>query len=208
VRSRRHRRVRRTERPRRAVRREDAGSIRLIAHDLLAQAEHGEASLVDRGRAGRSAARCARADLEAMERASTSEATVRAHRARLARDGLDFANAFAAEHLELIGPECRGARTQTCAGAGCVFVGWPGATAFGDYVAGSNHILPTGGSARFASGLRPAPLSAARWRSCASHQSLEALGAAGRADRRAEGFDAHAESMRARVPDFVENPSS
>ncbi len=39
--------------------------------------------------------------------------------------------------------------------AGCLFVGAAAATAFGDYVAGSNHILPTAGAARFASGLSP-----------------------------------------------------
>ena len=50
------------------------------------------------------------------------------------------------------GPAPSGSRAA-CARAGCVFVGAAGATAFGDYVAGSNHSLPTGGSARFASGL-------------------------------------------------------
>ena len=60
---------------------------------------------------------------------------------------LELSDAFAPEHLEL-----RFERADELAAnriAGCVFVGEAGATAFGDYTAGSNHILPTGGAARF-----------------------------------------------------------
>ena len=65
-----------------------------------------------------------------------------------------FANAFAPEHLQLIGADVEAlAPIVRC--AGCVFVGAASATAFGDYVAGSNHVLPTGGAARFASTLSP-----------------------------------------------------
>jgi histidinol dehydrogenase len=61
---------------------------------------------------------------------------------------LAFAEAFAPEHLQLVGdgPETLAPRVRT---AGCVLVGAAGGTAFSDYVAGSNHILPTGGAARF-----------------------------------------------------------
>ena len=82
--------------------------------------------------------------------------------------------------------------------AGCVFVGAAGATAFGDYVAGSNHSLPTGGSARYASGLSPR---AFRRRMSEVHigDAAPALAAAGAPIARAEGFTVHAESMVARV---------
>jgi histidinol dehydrogenase len=82
--------------------------------------------------------------------------------------------------------------------AGCVFVGGAGATAFGDYVAGSNHSLPTGGSARFASGLSPRHF---RRRFSEVHvgAAAGALAAAGAPIARAEGFEVHAESMEARV---------
>ena len=82
--------------------------------------------------------------------------------------------------------------------AGCVFVGAGGATAFGDYVAGSNHCLPTGGAARFASGLSPRHF---RRRMSEVHVGGAAaeLAPAGAAIARAEGFAAHAESMEARV---------
>ena len=62
---------------------------------------------------------------------------------------LDLVDALAPEHLELhfegADADVAGARV-----AGCVFVGAAAATAFGDYAAGSNHVLPTGGAARFA----------------------------------------------------------
>ncbi len=67
---------------------------------------------------------------------------------------VDFAEAFAPEHLELA---VAGAATLAASvrQAGAVFTGPNGGTAFGDYIAGSNHILPTGGAARFASAVGP-----------------------------------------------------
>ncbi len=82
--------------------------------------------------------------------------------------------------------------------AGCLFVGSDSATAFGDYVAGSNHVLPTDGAARFASTLSPRHF---RRRMAEVHigAAAERLAAAGVPIARAEGFDVHAESMQARV---------
>ncbi len=67
---------------------------------------------------------------------------------------IDLANALAPEHLELIEEDAAllAERVRT---AGCVFVGRFGATAFGDYVAGSNHVLPTSGAGRFSGPLGP-----------------------------------------------------
>jgi histidinol dehydrogenase len=66
--------------------------------------------------------------------------------------GLDVVNAYAAEHLEVITADPAGwaARVRH---AGCVFVGPASPVSLGDYCAGSNHVLPTGGTARHASGL-------------------------------------------------------
>jgi histidinol dehydrogenase len=128
--------------------------------------------------------------------ASDPAAFVLAH-ARSLGDALAFAEAFAPEHLELAGAGAeRLAPRVRC--AGCVFVGSAGGTAFGDYVAGSNHCLPTGGSARFASGLSVRPF---RRRVSEVHidQAAAALAAAGAPIARAEGFRVHAESMEARV---------
>ena len=106
------------------------------------------------------------------------------------RDGaIELANAFAPEHLQLIGAAERGARRQVRA-AGCLFVGPGGATAFGDYVAGSNHVLPTGGAARFSSALSPRHfrrrMSEVRDRTRAAVK----LAAAGAADRARRGLRA------------------
>jgi histidinol dehydrogenase len=67
---------------------------------------------------------------------------------------IDLANAYAPEHLELLEEDAAllAGRVTT---AGCVFAGRHGATAFGDYVAGSNHVLPTGASGRFSGPLGP-----------------------------------------------------
>ena len=79
--------------------------------------------------------------------------------------------------------------------AGAVFVG--GGTAFGDYVAGSNHSLPTGGSARFGSALSVRHF---RRRMSEVHigDAAGVLARAGAPVARAEGFELHAQSMEAR----------
>ena len=115
------------------------------------------------------------------------------------RAGIELANAFAPEHLQLIGaePEALAPLVRT---AGCLFVGAGSATAFGDYVAGSNHVLPTGGAARFESGLsarhfrRPDGRGADRRR-----RARRKLAGAGAPIARAEGFEWHARSMEARA---------
>jgi len=182
----------------------DAGSIRLVAHDMLAQAEHGEASIVIAVAPDAALLDALERDLRALWQGESAP-FVLLHAGSL-EHGLDFANCFAPEHLELIGADAEALAPRVRA-AGCVFVGWPGATAFGDYVAGSNHILPTGGSARFASGLGPRHFRRQMAELRIAHTALDALVRAGVPVARAEGFRAHAESMRARVPDFVENPS-
>ena len=107
------------------------------AADLRAQAEHGPDSLVvavsddPDAAAGGGGRRAGRRTMEA---------------------ALAFAEALAPEHLQLMGAEAE-ALAPRVRRAGCLFVGNHSGTAFGDYVAGSNHTLPTEGAARFASGL-------------------------------------------------------
>jgi histidinol dehydrogenase len=66
--------------------------------------------------------------------------------------GLAVVNAYAAEHLEVITADAR-ALAERVRNAGCVFVGPYSPVSLGDYCAGSNHVLPTGCTARHASGL-------------------------------------------------------
>ncbi|HEY1284822.1 MAG TPA: histidinol dehydrogenase [Solirubrobacterales bacterium] len=111
---------------------------------------------------------------------------------------IDLANAFAPEHLELLEEDAALQATRVTT-AGCVFVGRFSATAFGDYVAGSNHVLPTGGAGRFSGPLGPAAfmrtvatveVTAAAASKLAPH--VDALA-------RAEGFTVHGESAMIRT---------
>jgi histidinol dehydrogenase len=177
----------------------------LAALDMLAQAEHGEGSLVVA--VSPSARVCdvleAALDTLVVERPTVGEAAFAIVEVADAREAIAFANELAPEHLQLIGADVEAlAPAVRC--TGCLFVGVESATAFGDYVAGSNHVLPTGGAARFASTLSPR-----HFRRTMSEvrigRGAGKLAAAGAPIARAEGFDVHAESMEARVR---ENPGS
>ena len=97
------------------------------------------------GRAGRAArgARRRTPDRRRRRRSRSSRCRTRARR-------WPSRTRFAPEHLQLIGEQME-ALAPAIRSAGCLFVGTASATAFGDYVAGCNHVLPTGGAARFAS---------------------------------------------------------
>jgi histidinol dehydrogenase len=180
---------------------------RLVALDLAAQAEHGPGSLVGAICPSEGALDLLEDELErlAAEHPQLSPAACVLVQSEDVEEALEIANAFAPEHLQLIGagPEALASRARA---AGCVFVGAATATAFGDYVAGSNHILPTGGAARFASGL-----SARHFRRRMAEvrmgdvggEAASKLAAAGAPIARAEGFELHARSMEARMG---ENP--
>ncbi len=170
-----------------------------VALDVLAQAEHGDdaplvvvsadAGLLDRVEA--------MVEELAPERPSAQDAPLALVVAPGLEVALDLADAFAPEHLQLVfsGADENAARSRV---AGCVFVGAGSATAFGDYVAGSNHVLPTGGAARFSGPLGPAAFM--RRTSVVSVPAAAAaeLAPAVEAIAGAEGFPVHGESARAR----------
>jgi histidinol dehydrogenase len=179
----------------------DAGQdAELIALDLLAQGEHGDGSLTALlctdpallAEVGRRVAQLA------PQRPSVAGAALALVRVRSARAGLGLAEAIAPEHLELVGPEAEALAGEIRA-AGCVFVGADAATAFGDYVAGSNHVLPTGGAARFQSALSAATFRRRMARVSFAPGAAARLAPAGAALARAEGFPVHAESMERRA---------
>jgi histidinol dehydrogenase len=155
--------------------------------DLMAQAEHGEGSLV-----------VAVSDDEGL--LNELEVGVTVHAADL-EAALAFAEALAPEHLQLAGREAEQLAPHVRT-AGCLFVGIESGTAFGDYVAGSNHTLPTDGAARFASGLSPRHFRR-RMAEVRVGAAAPALARAGAPIARAEGFEHHAASMEIR-----ENPAS
>jgi histidinol dehydrogenase len=85
--------------------------------------------------------------------------------------------------------------------AGALFLGSNAATAFGDYVTGSNHVLPTGGSARYAGALSVATFRRRMAEVKVTDAAVGPLADAGATIARAEGFTWHAKSMEARKRD-------
>jgi histidinol dehydrogenase len=170
--------------------------VEALALDLLAQAEHGEGSLV-----------VAISDstqlLDDLEERITEEPATGALVTLVAvselEQALAIAETFAPEHLQLVGadPE-RMAGEVTHAGA--LLVGGASGTAFGDYIAGSNHVLPTNGAARFASALSPLHFRR-RFTEVRIGTGATSLAQAAAPLARAEGFELHARSMEARIRD-------
>jgi histidinol dehydrogenase len=171
-----------------------------IALDLCAQAEHGSDGLVI-------AAAVETVILDAIEEEVQRVAADQgiAEDAPLALIAVPdtvaavaLANAIAPEHLELLTEDAAlladGVRT-----AGCVFVGPYAATAFGDYAAGSNHVLPTGGAGRFQGPLAPGTFRRRLSTVTVPQSAARELGPAVATLARAEGFPLHADSAEART---------
>jgi histidinol dehydrogenase len=160
----------------------------LVSIDLAAQAEHGTGTVV-----------CAVSPdaqlLDAVE-IDPGDAVAALVDAPDLETALAFAEAFAPEHLELVGPEAE-ALAPRVRNAGALFVGRESGTAFGDYVAGSNHTLPTGGAARFASQLGPRHFRR-RMSEVRIGAAAGALARSAAPVARAEGFERHAASMEVR----------
>lgn len=173
---------------------------RAVALDLCAQAEHGEgAVLVLAATDRRTLEAISAAAVEIGQRPGIDPgALLNTVSVPSAQDAIWLANALAPEHLELLDNEAA-ALVPEARTAGCIFLGPWGATAFGDYVAGSNHVLPTGGAGRFTGPLGPAVF---RRRTTSVHIPPEAAAKlAPHVDRiaRAEGFPVHGESAMIRA---------
>jgi histidinol dehydrogenase len=164
-----------------------------LALDLLAQAEHGPGTLVV-------AASDTPEILELFEQRLSDAADTGAVACLVAAPTADrliaFAEAVAPEHLQLVGADAE-ALANRVTRAGCVFVGAGAGTAFGDYIAGSNHILPTNGAARFASAVSPDHF--LRHFSEVHIADPVELARVAAPLARAEGFELHARSMEARI---------
>jgi histidinol dehydrogenase len=167
-----------------------------VGLDLLAQAEHGAGSLVV-------AISTSGELIDALEGQVAgepdTEAVLRFVRVDELEQALVIAETFAPEHLQLIGPGAE-ALAPSVRHSGCVFVGAASGTAFGDYIAGSNHVLPTNGAARFASALSPMHFRR-RFTEVRIGDDAGALARAAGPIARAEGFELHARSMEARIRD-------
>jgi len=164
-----------------------------LALDLLAQAEHGPGTLVLAASTGRELLGELAARIVPAAETGASCALIELAETE---QGVALARAFAPEHLQLVGAASE-ALAERITHAGCVFVGARAGTAFGDYIVGSNHVLPTDGAARFASALNPQ--SFRRRFTEVRIDEPAALARAAAPLARAEGFELHARSMEARV---------
>jgi histidinol dehydrogenase len=176
-----------------------------VAIDLLAQAEHGPGGAValivwDEAVADRVDLALETLLMTNARREIAESTLVAGGRVILVDDaprGIDAANAIAPEHLELMCADAD-ALVPLVRNAGAIFVGAYAPAVLGDYVAGTNHVLPTGGTARFASALRIADFQKHIHVVRADARALGRVGPAARCIAEAEGLSAHADSVRMR----------
>ncbi|MEE8545115.1 MAG: histidinol dehydrogenase [Alphaproteobacteria bacterium] len=177
-----------------------------IAADLLSQAEHDEAAqavlISDDEAFVEAVVRAAERHLEGMARAAIARASWEAYGAVIVVerliDAAPLIDRLAPEHLELAiaEPEALMARVRN---AGAIFLGRHTPEALGDYVAGPNHVLPTMGSARFASGLSVLDFMKRTSLVRCDARGLKAIGPAAVTLAEAEGLGAHALSVALRL---------
>jgi histidinol dehydrogenase len=177
-----------------------------VAADLLAQAEHDEAAqaiLITDDAAFADAVQAAVGQqLAALPRREIAGASWRDNGMIIVVDNFDQAppliDRIAPEHLELETREAE-ALLGKIRNAGAIFLGRHTPEAIGDYVAGSNHVLPTARSARFSSGLGVLDFMKRTSILRLNERSLAALGPAAMTLASAEGFDAHRRSVAIRL---------
>ncbi len=178
-----------------------------IAADLLAQAEHDRSAqsilLTDSAAFASAVEAAVERQLQRLSRAETARASWDEFGATvvvsdLLADAPPLADRIAAEHLEIAtaDPDAMFARIRN---AGAVFLGRHTPEVIGDYVGGSNHVLPTARSARFSSGLSVLDFVKRTSILQLSAEALRALGPAAIEIARVEGLDAHARSVAVRL---------
>jgi histidinol dehydrogenase len=185
---------------------DSGGNPDWIAADLLAQAEHdasAQAILItdDAGLAGE-VERAVERQLASLRRGAVAGASWREFGAIILVQNLDDAvplvDAIAPEHLEIVTGDAErlAARIRN---TGAIFIGAHTPEAIGDYVAGSNHVLPTARSARFSSGLGVLDFMKRTSILKCGPEQLRALAPAAITLGEAEGLDAHARSVAMRI---------
>src|SRR4051812_42155792 len=185
---------------------DDTGNAGWIAADLLAQAEHDASAqsilITDSAALADDVARAVESQLATLPRADIARASWNDFGAIIMVKKLDeaveLANAIAAEHLEIMTADAEGLSAKV-RNAGAIFLGPHTPEAIGDYVGGSNHVLPTARSARFSSGLGVLDfMKRTSILKCGPDQ-LRALGPAAMTLGKAEGLDAHSRSVGLRL---------
>ena len=182
------------------------GNADWIAADLLAQAEHDANAqsilITDDDDLARDVERAVEAQLATLPREAIARASWNEFGAIIRVEHLDeavkLADSIAAEHLEIMtaDPDALAARIRN---AGALFLGPHTPEAIGDYVGGSNHVLPTARSARFTSGLGVLDFMKRTSILRCGPDQLRALGPAAMTLGKAEGLDAHSRSIGRRL---------
>jgi histidinol dehydrogenase len=177
-----------------------------IAADLLAQAEHDENAqsilITDSAALADDVERAMEAQLTTLPRGKIARASWNDFGAVIVvknlGDAARLADAIAAEHLEIMtrDPEALASQIRN---AGAIFLGSHTPEAIGDYVGGSNHVLPTARSARFSSGLGVLDFMKRTSILKCGPEQLRVLGPAAMTLGRAEGLEAHARSVGLRL---------
>jgi histidinol dehydrogenase len=177
-----------------------------LAADLLAQAEHDAAAqailMTDDAALARNVEAAVARQLTNLPRGNVAAASWETFGAVILVRSLDeapgLADRIAAEHLEIAtgDPEALAARIRN---AGAIFLGAHTPEVIGDYVAGSNHVLPTARSARFSSGLGVLDFMKRTSLLKLDQRALEGLGEAAMTLARAEGLEAHRRSVAVRL---------
>jgi histidinol dehydrogenase len=177
-----------------------------IAADLLAQAEHDKAAqsilITDAQAFGRAVEAAVEAQLATLPRSDVAAASWQDFGAIILVDSLDAApslvDRLAHEHLQIATADAEGL-SRRIRNAGAIFLGRYTPEVIGDYVAGSNHVLPTARSARFASGLSVLDFMKRTSILKLDADSLNALGPAAMTLAEAEGLEAHRRSVAIRL---------
>jgi histidinol dehydrogenase len=185
---------------------DDTANASWIAADLLAQAEHDESAqsilITDSARLADEVAQAVDAQLKTLPRAQIAGASWQDFGAiilvKTLADAVPLADAIAAEHLEIMTADAEGLSKQI-RNAGAIFLGAHTPEAIGDYVGGSNHVLPTARSARFSSGLGVLDFMKRTSILKCGPEQLRALGPAAMTLGKAEGLDAHSRSIGLRL---------
>ena len=188
---------------------DSSASADAVAREMMAQAEHDPDAAVIAVLAGNDVAVLAQSIRDALDaqlavapRAEVVRASLQARGAIVTMPELDdaiaFTNAWAAEHLLLVvRDDVRATTLAALRSAGTIFVGASSSVAYGDYMTGANHVLPTAGAGRSYSGL--STLDFVRW---TTWQEVTPAAAASLAEdvgrfADAEGLPAHAAAARA-----------
>jgi len=177
-----------------------------MAADLLAQAEHDTAAqsilITDDAAFGDAVEKAVERQLQQLSRVEIARESWAQHGAIITVESLDeapaLANRIAAEHLQIAVADSE-ALAARISHAGAIFLGRLTPEVIGDYVAGTNHVLPTARSARFSSGLGVMHFMKRTSIVKLDAGSLEALGPAAMKLAAAEGLDAHRRSVEIRL---------